>query len=227
MLRPLRLALPRPGHLGAGGGAVRHRSVAADRSRGAGLRDGPDLASGHDRGRRPGEAARGGAADRARHDRKPPRTRHLLDGGQRRRAAADVGERPEQAPDAAGLGLRGAGRSRPARTSAQIKPLLEERARRRPARARDRRWRRARCCRSRRRAVGQGRLCVRGGGAPGPDQHRAPGRMFVPLYLWRAATFMARRSVRSRLDGAGTTGFALSDIPTAEAGARQQLVGRG
>ena len=50
--------------------------------------------------------------------------------------------------------------------------------------------------------------------------------MFVPLYMWRAAAFMAETApeppaaVQARLDAL------CDDVPTVEAGARRQLVGR-
>ena len=114
VLGTVRIALPRPGHLGSGGGAIRDRSVAAGRSHRRRVRARPDLAADHRVGRRARQPPRGGAAGHSGADREPARARVLLGQGRWREWRLRTwGDEPATRARRAVVGLRGPGGAGP------------------------------------------------------------------------------------------------------------------
>ena len=154
---------------------------------------------------RAGHAPRGRAAGRAGHDRKPPVARLVLDGGERRRAAADVGDRSAARRPTRRTGTTGAGRTGPPRHR-RDQPAARGSARRGHARPGHRRRIAAPV------VALDDELWVRivyafaSAARRGRTSREHLAAMFVPLYLWRAATFMAQTAredcpaVQARLD---------------------------
>ena len=171
--------------------------------------------------RRARHAARGGAAGRAGADREPARARGVLASSTTASAALRTwGADPATTPEAPAWDYERAGRAG-APGHRRDPAAARRRARRRP---------RAPACSSDVSAPASGSTMSCGSGScmrsrrrtrRGPASVEHLAGMFVPLYLWRAAAFMAQTAAEADAVVAGTTRLALSNVPAAEASARR------